>query len=39
MTDLAAELGWRFVTHVTSDDSRTPLGMLAHGFELAGAHA
>ena len=39
MTDLAAELGWRFVTHVTSEDSRTPLGMLAHGFELAGAHA
>ncbi len=32
MTDLAAEIGWRFVSHVTSEPSRTPLGELAYGF-------
>jgi uncharacterized protein (DUF58 family) len=32
MTDLAAEIGWRFVSHVTSAPSRTPLGELAYGF-------
>ncbi len=32
MTDLAAELGWRFVSHVTGEASRTPLGQLAYGF-------
>jgi len=32
MTDLAAEIGWRFVSHVTSEASRTPLGQLAYGF-------
>jgi hypothetical protein len=39
MTDLAAELGWRFVTHVTSEGPRTPLGELAYGFTTAGAAA
>jgi uncharacterized protein (DUF58 family) len=39
MTDLAAELGWRFVSYVTTDEPRTPLGMLANGFSLAGAAA
>jgi hypothetical protein len=39
MTDLAAELGWRFVNHVTSEEPRTPLGKLAHGFEISGAAA
>ena len=38
MTDLAAELGWRFVSHVTNDAARTPLGELAYGFT-AGAAA
>lgn len=32
MTDVAAELGWRFFSHVTSDAPRTPLGELAYGF-------
>ena len=32
MTDLAAEIGWRFVSHVTSEAPRTPLGKLAYGF-------
>ncbi len=32
MTDLAAEIGWRFVSHVTTEASRTPLGQLAYGF-------
>ena len=32
MTDLAAEIGWRFVSHVTTEASRTPLGKLAYGF-------
>lgn len=39
MLNLAGELGWRFVSHVTSEDARTPLGNLAHGFELSGAAA
>jgi uncharacterized protein (DUF58 family) len=30
MTDLAAELGWRFLNHATSEEPRTPLGMLAY---------
>ena len=38
MTDLAGELGWRFVSHVTDDAPRTPLGELAYGFT-AGAVA
>lgn len=38
MTDLAAELGWRFVSHVTNAPARTPLGELAYGFT-AGAAA
>jgi uncharacterized protein (DUF58 family) len=37
MTDLAAELGWRFVSHVTSEEPRTPLGKLAYGFTASGA--
>ena len=39
MTDLAAELGWRFEFHITSEEPRTPLGKLAHGFELSGVAA
>jgi uncharacterized protein (DUF58 family) len=39
MLNLAGELGWRFVTHVTTEPARTPLGKLAYGFELAGAAA
>jgi O-methyltransferase involved in polyketide biosynthesis len=39
MSDLAAELGWRFVSHVTSGEARTPLGKLAYGFEISGAAA
>ena len=39
MTNLAAELGWRFVSHVTSEPARTPLGQLAYGFSTAGAAA
>lgn len=37
MTDLAAELGWRFVTHLTSEEARVPLGIIANGFQEAGA--
>lgn len=37
MTDLAAELGWRFVSHVTTEEPRTPLGKLAYGFTASGA--
>jgi uncharacterized protein (DUF58 family) len=39
MTELAAELGWRFLTHVTSEEPRTPLGNLAYGFTTDGAFA
>jgi uncharacterized protein (DUF58 family) len=39
MIQLAAELGWRFVTHVTSEEPRTPLGVLAYGFTVDGAAA
>lgn len=39
MTDLAGELGWRFVSHVTSEEPRGPLGNLAHGFSISGAIA
>jgi uncharacterized protein (DUF58 family) len=39
MTDLAAEFGWRFITHNTSEPARTPLGILAHGFTADGAPA
>ncbi|MDP3736777.1 MAG: DUF58 domain-containing protein [Hyphomonadaceae bacterium] len=39
MTNLAGELGWRFVTHVTSEEARTPLGSLAYGFTADGAAA
>lgn len=39
MLALAGELGWRFVTHVTSEEARTPLGKLAYGFEQSGAAA
>lgn len=39
MVDLAAELGWRFTSHVTSEEPRTPLGILAHGFTVTGAAA
>jgi uncharacterized protein (DUF58 family) len=39
MTDLAAELGWRFVSHVTTEEPRTPLGKLAYGFTASGAAA
>ena len=39
MVNLAAELGWRFTSHVTSEEPRTPLGILAHGFTVTGAAA
>ena len=39
MTDLAAECGWRFISHKTSDEARTTLGLIAHGFSLAGVSA
>jgi uncharacterized protein (DUF58 family) len=39
MVELAAEVGWRFTSHVTSEDTRTPLGILAHGFTASGAAA
>ena len=39
MLSLAGELGWRFVSHVTSEEARTPLGLLAHGFAQSGAAA
>ena len=39
MLTLAGELGWRFVSHVTSEEARTPLGLLAHGFAQSGAAA
>ncbi len=39
MLSLAGELGWRFVTHVTSEETRTPLGKLAYGFAISGAAA
>ena len=39
MTDLAGELGWRFISHVSNDEPRTPLGALAHGFSISGAVA
>jgi uncharacterized protein (DUF58 family) len=39
MSDLAAEFGWRFITHNTSEPARTPLGILAHGFTVSGAPA
>jgi len=39
MTELAGELGWRFLTHVTSEEPRTPLGNLAYGFTADGAFA
>ena len=39
MLALAGELGWRFVTHVTSEEVRTPLGKLAYGFTVSGAAA
>jgi uncharacterized protein (DUF58 family) len=39
MTDLAAELGWRFLSHVTREQPQTPLGNLAYGFTVSGAAA
>jgi uncharacterized protein (DUF58 family) len=39
MTDMAAGLGWRFVSHVTTEEARTPLGLLAHGFANSGVAA
>src|SRR5262249_15870778 len=32
MIEVAAELGWRFVSTTTKDDPRTALGNLAYGF-------
>ncbi|MDZ4760169.1 MAG: DUF58 domain-containing protein [Alphaproteobacteria bacterium] len=32
MIELAAGLGWRFVSHATGEEARTPLGQLAYGF-------
>lgn len=39
MIELAASLGWRFVSHATSEEARTPLGQLAYGFTASGAAA
>jgi uncharacterized protein (DUF58 family) len=39
MVDLAAELGWRFVSHSTAEEPRTALGNLAYGFTVTGAAA
>jgi len=39
MLNLAGELGWRFVSHVTNEEARTPLGKLAYGFAISGAPA
>lgn len=39
MVELAAEFGWRFTSHVTSEDVQTPLGILAYGFTISGAAA
>jgi uncharacterized protein (DUF58 family) len=39
MQELARELGWRFVSHSTADDPRTPLREIAHMLTLAGAAA
>ncbi|HVY90367.1 MAG TPA: DUF58 domain-containing protein [Hyphomonadaceae bacterium] len=36
MVDLAAEVGWRFLTHTTAEEARTPLGNLAYGFTAGG---
>src|SRR5262249_36048501 len=37
MIDLAAEIGWRFLSHATREEARTPLGNLAYGFTAGGA--
>lgn len=37
LADLAADLGWRFLSHVTDSEARTALGDLARGFEMKGA--
>jgi uncharacterized protein (DUF58 family) len=37
MVELAAEIGWRFLSHVTTEEARTPLGNLAYGFTAGGA--
>jgi uncharacterized protein (DUF58 family) len=37
--DLAREHGWRFISHSTGEDVRTPLRTLAHLLTLAGASA
>jgi uncharacterized protein (DUF58 family) len=37
LAHLAAELGWRFITHVTNLEARTALGDLARGFEMQGS--
>jgi uncharacterized protein (DUF58 family) len=39
MTELAAELGWRFQSHIANEQPQTPLGHLAYGFETSGAAA
>ncbi|MEZ5939497.1 MAG: DUF58 domain-containing protein [Hyphomonadaceae bacterium] len=39
VVDLAAEFGWRAVSHLTSEDPSTPLGLLAHYFGMEGAPA
>lgn len=39
MTELAASLGWRFISHTTTEEARIPLGLLAHGFANAGVAA
>lgn len=39
MTAFAATLGWRFISHDTSEEPRTPLNRMAHAFLMAGAAA
>jgi len=39
MTELAASLGWRFVSHSTAEEPRTALSQLAYGFANVGAVA
>lgn len=39
MTAFAASLGWRFISHETSESARIPLNRMAHAFLMAGEAA
>ena len=39
LTALAAGMGWRFISHVTTEEARVPLNRLAFAFNSAGAAA